>query len=80
MKEWQLLSDRPMADRHSQFQHYLEWTKEKTGGNLVLRKSLTALIANNRVHSVVWGRDQLNSTNSVRKGIWTLEAAAAAVP
>jgi hypothetical protein len=79
MKEWQLSPDRPITDRHVQWQHYLQWTKERTGSGPVLRKSLTALITNLRTHSVVWDWHQLEGANTARSGIWTLEAAEAAV-
>jgi hypothetical protein len=78
MKEWQLSPDRPMTDRHSQWLHYLQWTKEKKGTGPVLRKSLEALITNLRTHSVVWDWHQLDSTHKARNGIWTVEAAASA--
>lgn len=80
MKEWQLSSDRPDMDRPAQWRHYLQWTREKTGGVPVLRKSLEALITNLRVHSVVWDWHQLDSVNQSRNGVWTLDAASALCP
>jgi hypothetical protein len=79
MKEWQLSPDRPVTDRHSQWLHYLEWTKKKTGGSPKLRKSLEALISNLRTHSIVWDWHQIEDTHKTRNGIWTMEAASAAV-
>jgi hypothetical protein len=73
MKPWQSLPDRPLNDREAQWNHYLEWTRQTTGRNPLLRKSLDALLAKNKSASIVWDRHQLETTNEFRRGIWTLE-------
>jgi hypothetical protein len=50
MKEWQL-SERQVSDRWSQWEHFLEWTRQMTGADPVLRKSLDALITESPVKS-----------------------------
>jgi hypothetical protein len=72
MKEWQLSSDRPQTDRKELWSHYLQWTRERTGGDPILRKSLEALIDRMPSHSVVWDWHQINDTNKFRNGIWEL--------
>jgi hypothetical protein len=73
MKIWQQLPDRPRGDRFAQWDYYLEWTRQTTGENPVLRKSLDALISKMPVNSVVWDQQQLHTTNDARRGIWVQE-------
>lgn len=72
MKAWHALSDRPMADREAQWNHFLEWTRELTGKDPVLRKSLDALLAQLGINSnsVVWDYAQLVHTHEIKGGIW----------
>jgi hypothetical protein len=73
MKPWQLSPDRPLDDRVNQMRHYLEWCRQATGADPILRKSLNALIVHMPTHSVVWDWHQLDEVNKFRNGIWTLE-------
>jgi hypothetical protein len=70
MKPWQL-SDRPLAAREEQWQHYLEWTRESSGQDPFLRKSLDALISEVPFNSIVWDYQQISTTHDARRGIWT---------
>jgi hypothetical protein len=71
MKPWQELSGRPLGDREAQWLHYMEWTRETTGRDPFLRKSLDALIAEMPTHAVVWDYHQISTTHDARGGIWT---------
>ena len=62
---------RPLGSRAEQFQHYLEWVRKTTGEDVILRKSLDALLADAPLKSVVWDYQQLANTNETRRGIWT---------
>lgn len=75
MREWQLLPDRQMGDREQQLKHYVQWTREMTGNDPKLRKSLDALLTGADVHAVVWDLDQLKSTHAARNGAWPSQAA-----
>jgi hypothetical protein len=70
MREWQL-SNRPLTDRLTQWWDYLEWTRQLTGSDPVLRRSLNALIENNsRVRGLVWDYQQLEDANKAKGGVW----------
>jgi hypothetical protein len=70
MKEWQL-SERPIdSDRWSQWWDYVEYTKQITGENPKIRKSLDALITSGSLKSIVWDYLQLQDTNKARRGVW----------
>jgi hypothetical protein len=76
MRGWKQLSDRPIADRWTQWGDYLEWTRQLTGGDPVLRRSLNALIEkNSRIRGLVWDYQQLLNANEARGGIWSCEGA-----
>jgi hypothetical protein len=70
MKSWQLREDRPLTDRVTQWHHFLDWTRESTGRDPVLRKSLDALISEMPLNSIVWDYQQISTTHEARRGIW----------
>ena len=74
MRDWQI-SERPIGDRSEQFKHYMAYTREKTGEDPILRKSLDALLSDMPIKAIVWDYQQLTTTNEIRRGIWTPEAA-----
>jgi hypothetical protein len=71
MKQWQHSARAYTDDRIAQWENYLEWVRQTTGANPVLRKSLDALISQSRVKSIVWDYQQLVTTNKARRGIWS---------
>jgi hypothetical protein len=75
MKPWYLSPDRPEGDRKAQWEHFLEWTKEMTGKDPILRKSFDALISQlgARANSVVWDYSQLSTTHKTKGGVWVQE-------
>lgn len=74
MRPWQLLADRPTDDREAMWQHYLQWTREATGRDPVLRKSLDALIAKMPSKGAVWDYHQICTTHEAKLGIWSKPA------
>jgi hypothetical protein len=73
MKEWQLSDRGNITDRWEQWQSYLEWTRQMTGADPVLRKSLDALLTGSRIKSIVWDYHQSVTTNEARRGIWVAD-------
>lgn len=70
MKEWQLTEREPLTDRPAQWERYIEWSRQKTGSDPILRKSLEALINNNsRIRGFVWDYQQLNDAKQAKGGI-----------
>jgi hypothetical protein len=72
MKPWHALPDRPLGGREAQWNHFLEWTREMTGKDPVLRKSFESLISQtaDRHNNVVWDYSQLAHTHDAKRGIW----------
>lgn len=73
MKGWQL-SDRPISNnRYEQYRQFMEWTRQLTGSDPQLRKSLDALLSGDLIKAVTWDHQQLKDANEVRRGIWFSE-------
>lgn len=74
MRKWQL-SERPVGGRLEQWKDYLAYTRQTTGEDPVLRRSLDALLSDTRIKAIVWDYQQLTGTNEIRRGVWTEKAA-----
>jgi hypothetical protein len=72
MKKWQNSRSDSHSDRWAQWQDYVEFTRQETGEDPKIRKSLDALIEGNpnEMKSIVWDYMQMIDTHKVRCGIW----------
>jgi hypothetical protein len=75
MKEWQSENAGNHADRQEQWRDYVRHTREMTGDDPRIRKSLDALISE-PIKSITWDYLQLQDMHKVRRGIWTKAQAA----
>jgi hypothetical protein len=75
MKEWQSGNAGNHADRQEQWRDYVRHTREMTGEDPRIRKSLDALISE-PIKSITWDYLQLQDMHKVRRGIWTKAQAA----
>jgi hypothetical protein len=72
MKQWQSLRGDGHSDRWAQWHDFMDFTREQTGEDPKIRKSLDALISGDAktMKSIVWDHMQLMLTHKVRRGIW----------
>lgn len=72
MKEWQNLRGDGHSDRWAQWRDFTAYTREKTGEDPQIRKSLDALISGDpkTMRTIVWDYMQLMDTHKARRGIW----------
>ena len=82
MKSWQSLRGDGHSDRWAQWQDYMAFTREKTGEDPKIRKSLDALISGDpkTMRTIVWDYMQLMDTHKARRGIWLPTQVAAECP
>jgi hypothetical protein len=73
MKEWQRSRSDGHATRWDAWQDYEAFSRDKTGEDPKIRKSLGALISGDDLpgRSIVWDYMQLTAPNKARGGIWT---------
>jgi hypothetical protein len=74
MKKWQNLRGDGHGDRLAQWQDFVDFTREETGEDPKIRKSLDALISGTDqkdMKSIVWDYTQMMSTHKFRRGLWT---------
>jgi hypothetical protein len=73
MKKWQNSRGGGHSDRWAQWQDFVAFTREETGEDPKIRKSLDALISGdpNEMKAIVWDYMQLMHTHEVRRRIWT---------
>lgn len=74
MKTWQSASDKPQTNRKAQWKHYVDFTRETTGSDPILRKSLENLIVGMPTYNVVWDRQQIDYVHKLRNRIWSKAA------
>jgi hypothetical protein len=77
MKPWQNLRGDGHSDRWAQWQDFMDFTRQETGEDPKIRKSLDALISvpPGKMKSIVWDHMQLMQTHKVRRGIWASKEA-----
>lgn len=73
MKEWQQSRGDGHPTRWDAWQDYEAFTREKTGEDPRIRKSLGALISGDDLpgRSIVWDYMQIMATHKARDGLWT---------